>query len=439
MINLEIRSILPISVIVNYPGQSDDRLDPGDLFSDFVVNFSNAGQLAGQQITGVLSCDDEYITISNNTAFFGDIDIGQSGSNTQYPFVVSVSEDANGGREVNFTARFTTEMSEMRNVVFEKTFSIVLGTRDVDDPSGPDNYGYYMYDNTDVGYSDVPTYDWIEINPNLGGSGTKLTMPNFDDSSILYNLPFDFYYYGEPHRQIIISTNGFVAIDTIPYDQGGNYWHTWDNWPIPDPGNARGQISPFWDDIRSNGGTTGLYVYEDCGNGMFIVEWSGYIHSVTGSPQTFQMIIFHPVLYPTVTGDNEILFQYNVINNDDDDTDPNGPAAYSSVGFENWDQNDGLQYEYDNTYHPNAAVLQNGRAIKITTGSTGGSSDPPDMVSYPGVFNLTCGPGAQAEDYLTIENNGSGPLLYCISEEVTEPLFFIIVIIMSLVESILVI
>ncbi|MCP4581781.1 MAG: hypothetical protein GY839_09185 [candidate division Zixibacteria bacterium] len=418
MIDLEVKSIKPISFVSSYPGQADDRLDPGDLVTDFVVSFSNAGQLNGQQITGVLSCEDDYITILNGTSLFGDIDIGQSGDNSFNPFMVSVSEDANNGRNVNFTVSFTSNMFDMRSVSFEKTFSIVLGTREVFDPVGPDNYGYYMYDDTDLGYDAAPTYGWIEINPNLGGSGTRVTMPDDDDSSTPITLPFDFVYYGEAHREIIVSTNGFAALDTIPYDVGGNYWHTWDNWPIPDPGNARGQISPFWDDIKSTGSTNGIYTKNDVGGGKFIIEWSGFTHSVTGSPQTFQMIICNPAYFPTPTGDCEIIFQYNVINNDDDDTNPNGPATYSSVGFENWDQNDGLQYEYDNTYHGNAAVLQSGRAIKITTAT--GTAPPPDMAYSPSVFNLACDPGAEDEDDLTIENNGEGLLSYSISAEVID-------------------
>ena len=41
------------------------------------------------------------------------------------------------------------------------------------DPTGPDQYGYYMYDNTDVSNPLHPTFGWIELAPGLGGHGTR--------------------------------------------------------------------------------------------------------------------------------------------------------------------------------------------------------------------------------------------------------------------------
>ncbi|OQX91562.1 MAG: hypothetical protein B6D58_07485, partial [candidate division Zixibacteria bacterium 4484_95] len=244
------------------------------------------------------------------------------------------------------------------------------------DPVGPDNYGYYMFDNTDVDYDLAPTYEWIEINPSLGGQGTRLSFSESDDASVLINLPFDVQYYGQTYGHMIVCTNGFVDFDTIPYDMAGHYWFNWANYPIPDPGCAKAQISPFWDDLKYTGSTHGVYTYYDEDNDRFIIEWSGMTHANTSSPETFQMIIYDPAEYPTPTGDAEFVFQYHTIyNNDSGGSDANRPESYSSVGFENWDEDDGLQYEYDNVYHPGAATLQAGRAIKITTATTSSFCD----------------------------------------------------------------
>ena len=378
VIPLVVKSVKPVSFESNCPDKADNRLDPGDAKTGFVLSFMNHGELEGKQISGILSCQDPYITIIKNTGTFGDIDVNHSGNNSADPFVVAVDEAAYNGRNVNFNVRFSTST----NVEFEKTFGVTLGITDVTDPCGPDNYGYYMYDDTDIGYEPHPTYSWIELNPNLGGQGARLAMRNTDDCSELLDLPFDFQYYGETHRQIIVSTNGFIALDTIPFDIGGNYWYMFDNWPIPDKGNARAQISPFWDDLEYSGGSNGLFYYHDIANGKFIIEWSGFTHAQTGSPETFELIICDRSTFPTPTGDNEIIFQYSVINNNDSNPDPTGPAVYSSVGFENWAQDDGLEYEYDNSYHPAAAVLQTGRAIKITT-STGSALQIPALISPP--------------------------------------------------------
>ncbi len=416
---IEVASIKATAIEVSYPGNTNNRLDPGET-SNMVITFENSGGLNGQQITGVLSCDDDYITIIDNAGSFGNVNIGQTGDNSANPFRVAVDQEAYEGRNVNFMASFTADMTDMENILFEKTFSVTIGSVNTFDPVGPDNYGYYMYDNTDMNYSAAPVYNWIEINPSQGGPGTRVNMRENDDASEMITLPFDVQYYGVNYGHMIISTNGFAAFDTIPYDISNNYWHNWDNWPIPDPGNARAQISPFWDDLESTGGTTGIYSYHDQANGRFIIEWSGNRHALTLSPETFEMIIYDTDLHPTPTGDCEIVFQYQTINNDDYSDDYTGPAVYSSVGFENWEQTDGLQYEYDNAYHPAATALRSGLAIKITTAT--GLAAPPDMSYYPIEFNFASEPGDQAEGQLIIENHGEGILFYNISAEVIDNL-----------------
>ncbi|MCD6162501.1 MAG: hypothetical protein J7K40_08825 [candidate division Zixibacteria bacterium] len=412
VVALEINSIKPISVNVSYPGDPNNQLDPGGT-SDMVLFFQNAGGLAGENITGVLSCLDSYITINSNTGNFGNVDIGGTGQNATTPFNITVNDSAFNGRNVNFTINFTADMIDMDDILFEASFSQVIGTINSFDPSGPDDYGYYVYDNTDISFLPAPVYNWIEINSSLN----RVAMPDTDDVSVLYTLPFTCQYYGENYTHMIVCTNGFVAFDTNSFDVNGTYWYNWENWPIPDPGNARAQISPFWDDLvyDEHNSHAGVFAYHDAANGWFIIEWSEMTHSRTGSSQTFEMIIYDPAMHPTPTGDCEIVFQYNVVNNDDYSSSSTHPESYSSVGFENWDQNDGIQYEYDNTYHPGATVLQAGLAIKITTAV--GLGALPDMSYSPSVFNPYCEPGQQVEDYLIINNDGDGYLHYSVASD----------------------
>ncbi len=416
IIAVEAVSVKPTQLEVSFPDISGDVINPGQT-ADMVIEFMNAGGLDGIGITGTLSCEDEYVSISHDLGNWGNIAAGATGDNSGSPLTISVDNEAYNGRNVNFTINFTTTNPGLEAVSFSKTFSIVIGTINTFDPIGPDNYGYYIYDNTDMGYLHAPIYDWIEINPNLGGSGTRLSIAT-DDASVEFDPPFDITYYGEVYDYMIISTNGFVAFDTIPYDVGGNYWHNWDNWPIPDYGNARAQISPFWDDLEYTGSTNGIYTYHDQTNGLFIIEWSGCRHARTNSTETFQMIFYDTDSRPTPTGDCEIVFQYMVINNDDSSSDPYYPEAYSSVGFENYDQNDGLEYQYDNVYHPGAAQLADGLALKITTAT--GLAAPPDMAYSPNEFDMASEPGDQAEGYIHIDNNGDGYLFYSISVETEE-------------------
>ena len=416
--DLQVSSIKPTAITLSYPGNPNNRLDPGET-TDMVVSFANAGGLDGRQITGHLSCDDEYVTIIDADGSFGDIDVGATGDNSGDPFRISVDQNAYNGRNINFDLSFTADMPDMDNIMFERPFSTVLGSVSSFDPVGPDNYGYYMYDNTDLTYAPAPFYDWVEINPNLGGQGTRLNPPNSDDASVLINLPFNIQYYGREYGHMIVCINGYVAFDTIPYDVQGNYWMNWENWPIPDPSNAHAQISPFWDDLRYSGSTNGMYTYYDDANGRFIIEWSGMTHARTGSPQTIEMIVYNTTAHPTPTGDCEIVFQYAVVNNDDYNDSYSHPESYSSVGFENWEENDGLQYEYDNVYHPGGAILQSGRAIKITTAT--GLAEQPDMSYTPDSFSLQCPVGDLAEGNLIFRNDGEGYLYYSISPEIISP------------------
>jgi len=419
---LEIKSIKPVSIDASYPGNPNGRLDPGET-SDMVVLFENAGELDGDNITGELTCSDPNITIIDGTGQFGNVGIGGTGDNSGSPFEVEVDGTVYDGHNVNFTINFTAAMNDMENVEFEKTFSVVIGEVNSYDPAGPDSYGYYMYDNTDTNFEPAPFYDWIEINPSLGGDGTRLSFPNTTDASTLVNIPFDFTYYGEIYSHVIVSINGFISPDTVHIDTDGNFWYFPDNYPIPDPGNARAQISPFWDDLEYWGSNVGVYAYHDEADDKFIIEWYGLTHTNTGSPETFQVIIYNPYIYPTPTGDAEIVFQYQTINNDDGSiSNPRKPGSYSSVGFENWDEDDGLQYEYDNVYHPGAAVLQSGRAIKITTAA--GAATPPSMSYNPQSFSMNCMPENQVQDELTISNNGEGILFYSIIPEINGMLTF---------------
>lgn len=347
--------------------------DPGETCT-MVVNLNNIGDLNGSGLTGILSCDDQYINIPDNSASFGTINTGGSGSNAADPFTVSAGAAAYDGRNVVFGLQLTSS----GGVEATNYFNLVLGEVGSTDAIGPDNYGYYMYENIDVGFDEVkPTYSWVEIS----GIGTVISFYETDDAAAVVELPFDFVYYGETYTHIIVCTNGFISIDTAQI-QLGEYFHNWDNYPIPDPGCARAQISPFWDDLENGSGN--ILKYYDSSNNRFIIEWNNCRHAVTLSAEKFQVIIYDPEFYPTPTGDAEIVFQYHTINNDDDDSsDPNEPAAYSSIGFENWDENDGIQYEWNNNYHPAAATLANGRAVKITTAIRGSVLQVPSLISPP--------------------------------------------------------
>lgn len=346
---------------VSFPG-GNGRLDPGEQL-DMVLTLRNIGSADANGVTATVSTMDDYTTVISGAGQFGDIPADGTGSNSETPMVVMADPETFDGRTVNLALHTITSSGAESMIPFTVTVGSVSST----DPVGPDAYGYYMFDNTDVGYAPVPAYNWVGIAPNEGGQGTRVNFgSNTDDNTIIMRLPFEFLYYGESYLDIAVCTNGFIALDTSSYDEGGTHWSNFFNWPIPDPGNGRGQISPFWDDLGYTGGTYGVYTWYDADSHRFIIEWYHLSHRNTGSIETFEMIITDPAYHPTLTGDSEIYYQYNTIFNNDSEN-------YSSVGFESFDETRGLEYTYDNGYTPGAATLGNNRAIRITTNTGRGA------------------------------------------------------------------
>ncbi|MEE9555228.1 MAG: C25 family cysteine peptidase [candidate division Zixibacteria bacterium] len=406
---VDIKSMYFLHLGTTYPGNGNGRLDPGET-SSLVFELQNIGELAGTSLTGVLSTSSPLINITDNTADFGNIGIGVTGSNGASPFAVEADYTIYNGANVNFNL----ELTSANGSVSIGTIPVVIGYVASYDPVGPDNYGYYMYDNTDAGYGPFPIYSWTEISPYEGGSGTRINFPdNSDDDAAVIDLPFDFVYYGESFDYMLVCINGFIAFDTSSYDMGGNRWSNSHNLHIPELAAPRGLIGPYWDDLEFSG-LNGVFKYYDSANNRFIIEWTGCTHARTGSPQTFQMIIYDPVHYPTPTGDSEILFQYNTINNDDDNSVSEKPGLYSTVGFQNLENDDGLQYTFDNIYHPGAATLSSGRAIKVTTDT--GLAPPPEIEYDPDQILTWAEIDEVVTESLFISNIGEGTLVFNLEE-----------------------
>ena len=72
-------------------------------------------------------------------------------------------------------------------------FVLPVGIAATSDPLGPDTYGYYALDDSDVAYEGAPVFDWIEIDPTHGGTGTDLGLSDFgweQDDIEFVTLPF---------------------------------------------------------------------------------------------------------------------------------------------------------------------------------------------------------------------------------------------------------
>ena len=361
----------PKFAITNVTIQDENnRLDPGDTVN-MVITMTNRGHVDAAGVTASISSDDDFTTIFDGQTSFGDMAINDTSSSAD-SLVFSMDLGAFAGRTINFNLNTLTSVGAKATIPFTVTVdSVVVST----DPTGPDAYGYYMYDMTDTGFAMHPTYNWIELAPGLGGQGTRVSFGgNYDDKSVLITLPFDFKYYGNTYRKLIVCTNGFISPDTFRYD-AGNYWADFFNWPIPDPGNARAQISPFWDDLQvGSSGNYGVYTwYDSTTTHRFVIAWNHATQRTTGGVETFEIAISDPAYHPTVTGDAEMLFQYAAFANNDTNN-------HATIGFENWEQTTGVQYTHDSLYNPGAARITNSFAILATTNTgRGGISGVVDL------------------------------------------------------------
>ena len=231
-------------------------------------------------------------------------------------------------------------------------------------PVAPDDYGYWAYDNTDVGFSATPDFNWIELDPEYGGSNGVHHQLD-DDDHIDIEMPFPFQYHGITYETITVNSNGWASFVPCDIDY---FW----NMSIPMYMGPKALLAPFSDDLETID-TDGdgsidkwinVYSWYDQSNGRFIIEWSRALNGYDEiTEETFEIIFYDQSTMPTETGDGVIDFQY--LHVEDVDVTKN----YSTVGIESPNKDYGLQYVFNNVYAPGAATLEDGRSIRFTTES----------------------------------------------------------------------
>jgi len=337
--------------ISNIQISGNNRLDPGETV-DMTVTLENIGGLIAEGLTGTLKTTDGYIQIGSATAGFGDIEVEGTGNNSVAPFSVTVHESTFDGKNIPFVL----DLTSADGVAYQVNFNLVVGAITASDPGGPDAYGYYVYDNTDIGYPEHPSYNWMEV--RTLGTNRYLT----DDSKTMVDLPFDFVYYGDTYDRITVCSNGWICMDST-------YWVAFRNWRMPDPSYAKTMIAGFWDDLGPSG-TNNVFTYYDTNNNRYIIEW----YQVTARwntsyRETFQIILYDPAHTPTVTGDGVIEFIYQDINSYDNSSGEN----YGTVGWEDSTESIGFSISYSNIMAPGCANLVDNRIYRITTNTGRGA------------------------------------------------------------------
>jgi len=337
-------------------------LDPGET-AELVITIENLGQTVAAGVYGTLSCDDSRIEIGDDSGYFGPVSPGGNASCNGDAFQVTANTQIIPG------SQYTMELQLYNDDGYDNTVTFLLevGTVTVNDPLGPDAYGYYCYDDGDDYYDPAHiAYNWVEIDPNLGGPGTVIPMYDYgEDNGDKYDLdlPFTFKYYGVDYNDITVCSNGWLAPGTTEQDSSPQ------NWSVPGPGGPSPMIAPFWDDLNIPSTGHVCYFYDTALHAL-IVEWSQLKNEYNNSTiETFQVLLYDPNFYPTSTGDSEFKFQYKEFNNVDVG-DYNGwhvqHGQYCTVGIEDHTGNVGLQYSFNNQYPTAARTLTDEMALLFT-------------------------------------------------------------------------
>jgi hypothetical protein len=312
-----------------------------------------------------------------------------SGLDPASPFQLAVSSDCYGGHLATFELTVTYSGGMQATTQCAAT----VGTAVTSEPTGPDAYGYYAFDNTDAGSDMAPVYDWVAIDPDHGAQGTDLGLSDFgweQDDTENISLPFHFGYYGVDYTKISICSNGWLAM-------GETSMVFYRNFPLPSSHSEGAVIAPFWDNLNQSGDRK-VYTWYDSTNHRFIIQWYRMPNHYSGDAQNFEVILLDPVYHPTATGDGMIIFQYEEVNNTDQ------RDGYATVGIQNADRTVGLNYTYWNQYAAGASSLVSGRAILF---APMGEVALPLAAVTPSSVDRTLAPSEQLVEYLHITNNGA--------------------------------
>ncbi len=333
-------------------------LDPGES-ANLVVTMVNSGNVTLNNVQATLESLGSYASVIDANAVFGDVAPGGETSCVSNQFTVSASSIAVPG----MTCKFRVNLFNEDGYSESEILTLPIGMKTSTDPAGPDAYGYFCFDSGDTNYDEVPQYEWIGITPSENGSGTNTGIydpgENYDDIGDV-ELPFIFNFYGEQYNHIWISSNGWISFLETNMS-------TFRNWHLPGPLGPRAMIAAFWDDLITSGG--GIYTWYNSDENYFVIEWYMMRNHYGNYNETFEIILYDPEHYQTSTGDGMIKIQYDDFNNvDQGSSSPYYPqhGNYCTIGLENHNSDDGIEYTFNNIYTAGAQTLSDHSAILFT-------------------------------------------------------------------------
>lgn len=341
-------------------GNGNNRLDPGET-ATMRVTVRNIGGLAMDGVSATLISRYSLLSINDGTGSFGNIAIDGTATSGVNDFVVRANSVAYPGSMGNLVLVLQTSGGFIDSVAF----ALPIGVASINDPTGPDAYGYVAYDNVDTEYEFSQPYNWTDIAPPVG---TRLTNASSDRGEQTWNdpthsdvvaLPFDFMFYGQTYDSLTVCSNGWAAF--------GNQTHLdmFRNYPIPGQQAPEALLAVFWDDLKTNAAGDGVSYYYDVTNHRFIVQWNAVGAYQQGTSVDFQIILLDQEYYPTNDENGIIVYQYDNATSMSEENYDN--ATGETIGIQAPRSLVGLQYRHGHVNSAGAQGLGNDRTIVITT------------------------------------------------------------------------
>jgi len=242
-------------------------INPGTSAS-VILDLVNTGNLPTSGVSATLTSDSRWISVVDGNCSFGPMGVGGSADNSADLLTIAAGAECYPGHtatlkvELNFAEGGSTVLPVM----------VTIGTVESTDPVGPDNHGYYAFDNTDTGYEFVPGYDWVEISPGSGGQGASVGLTDYDryqDDVVIMDLPFPFTYYGKTFTELSVCSNGWIAFGRTDNRQ-------YRNWAIPTPAAPDNMVAVYWDDLALVGSDLANGGFEDAFSDGVPAGWTPF-------------------------------------------------------------------------------------------------------------------------------------------------------------------
>ncbi len=212
------------------------------------------------------------------------------------------------------------------------------GITQTEGSGGPDEFGYEWIDSDE---SNGPEFNWLDISStgimiDSASNWTPTgTFSGQDEGYIRIPIPFPFGFYGETYTSVYISSNGFLAFDSISQN-------TYTNAQIPTPGGGIDNIiAGFWDDLEI---VSQSKIYYQLVDGNFVIQFTNiHRYNVNNPDYTYEYIL---------KPNGEILIQYLEMGIN------GGTITSTTIGIENNNGSIGLQTVFNASYLHNELALK---------------------------------------------------------------------------------